>query len=123
MQIVPLVAALNTGIQMRLKRGNPEVWYGGTDLGTLTTETKGDYNAGLYAILSMEYILDVNNISEYDVFTVEAQCGNPSFYSGDVTIWRIELIDIPENGVTGVISISDKTTLKLNDVIIIDGRE
>jgi len=123
MQSVPLDAALNTAIVMRLQRGNPEVWYGGTELGTLYTQTKGDYNAGIYAVLSMEYILDVNNISEYDVFTVEAQAGNPSFYSGDSTIWRIELIDIPENGVTGVISISDKTTLKLNDVIIIDGRE
>jgi hypothetical protein len=123
MQFTPANVNDNTGIQMRLSRRNPEVWYGGTELGTVHTETKGDYNAGLYAILSMEYILDVNNISEYDVFTVEAQAGNPSFYSGDNTIWRIELIDIPENGVTGVISISDKTTLKLNDVIIIDGRE
>lgn len=113
----------NTGIEMRLSRGNAEVWYGGTELGTLHTETKGLYNIGNYALLSMEYILDVNNISEYDTFSVEAQAGNPSWYLGDSTIWRIELIDIPENGVTGVISISDKTTLKLNNVIIIDGRE
>ena len=122
MQANPANVALNTGIEMRLMRGNAEVWRE-PELGTLHTETLGKYNAGIYAVLSMEYILDVNNIAEYDTFSVEAQAGNPSFYLGNSTIWRIDLIDIPENGVTGVISISDKTTLKLNNVVIIDGQE
>jgi hypothetical protein len=122
MQILPYDTSINTGIEMRLMRRNSEFW-SNPELAKLHTETLGDYNAGIYAVLSMEYILDINNISEYDTFSVEAQAGMEAWYLGENTVWRIELIDVPENGETGVISISDKTSLELNNVLIIDGRE
>lgn len=112
----------NTAFEMKLIRKNAEL-YRNPDLALLHTETKGQYNSGDYPVLSMEYVLDLNEIYQYDTFSVQAVAGAPSWYLGDNTVWNIDLIDIPENGETGVVSISSKTSLKINGNTVIDGRE
>jgi hypothetical protein len=115
---------LDTAFRMRLRRSNSNVnTYKNDTLAELYTQTKGAYNSGNYPVLTLEYILNVNDLSDYDTFVIEALSGNPAFGLGDSTIWNIDVIDIPFNGKTGVISISGKTSLLgVDDTIIIDGR-
>jgi hypothetical protein len=123
-QFSPNNFSLNTGFRMRLRRSNSNVnTYKYDTLAELYTQTKGEYNSGDYPLLTLEYILNVNDLSDYDTFVIEVMSGNPAWCLGNGTIWNIDVIDIPFNGKTGVISISGKTSLLgVDDTIIIDGR-
>jgi hypothetical protein len=112
----------DVSVELKLIRRNAEL-YRNPDLARLKTSSAGDYNAGDYPILSLEYILDLNEIYHYDTFSVQAVAGSDCWYLGNNTIWNIDLIDIPVDGKTGVVSTSSKTSLYINGVTIIDGRD
>ena len=122
-QFTPDNQSLNTAFRIRLLRTNSNVTqYKNDNLAELKTETKGEYNSGDYPVLTLEYILDVNTMSDYDTFVVEAVSGNPAWCLGNQTIWNIDVIDKPVDDETGVISISGKTSLIINGITVIDGR-
>jgi hypothetical protein len=90
-------------------------------LPTITTEATGD----AYPVLTMEYVLNVNELFAFDKFAVEAQASSTSWYLGDSTIWDIELIDTPADFITrydGVQTISDNSVLQLNGVDVFSTR-
>jgi len=122
-QFTPDNQSLNTAFRIRLLRTNSNVTqYKNDNLVELKTETKEEYNSGDYPVLTLEYILDVNTMSDYDTFVVEAVSGNPAWCLGNQTIWNIDVIDKPVDDETGVISISGKTSLIINGITVIDGR-
>jgi len=112
--------AIVTEFGMRLVRTNPSA-YRNFALPTITTEATGD----AYPVLTMEYVLNVNELFAFDKFAVEAQASSTSWYLGDSTIWDIELIDTPADFITrydGVQTISDNSVLQLNGVDVFSTR-
>lgn len=122
----PVDASQNTGFSMRLRRDNSSA-YRDWIMPTLYTQTKGNYNAGDYPFLKMEYILTPTDLVNYDKFYVEAVAGNASFYIGDSTIWDIELIDNDPalfiNSIDGITYISPNMDLRINNEVVISGEQ
>ena len=120
----------SVGYNVRLVRTNP-TQYREFERPRLYTETFGEYNNGgsdPYPLLSMQYILNVDDLFDFDKFAVEAvsQKSNDntvssllelSWYLSDTTVWDIELIDndpnLLINASGGVIAVSEKTDLFL----------
>lgn len=125
-QFAPADQLINIAFRMRLRRTNADanLYRNSTVIAELKTETKGEYNSGNYPLLTMEYILNINDIYEYDTFVVEVVSGNPSWCLGDNAIWNIDLIDNPTVYPNyGIQSISNNTDLIIGTDVIIDGRD
>ena len=130
---------LNTGanydvsFRLRIRRDNPS-FYRIWEEPTVYTTTKGEYNAGNYPLLKLDYILNVNDIREYDKFSIEAVtgkegsvAGNESWYLGDSTYWDLQLIDndpnLLLNSTNGVTFVSPNTDLIINGDVVISGKQ
>ena len=108
-----------TEFSMRLVRSNPRA-YRNFSQPTVSIEVTGDE----YPLLTMEYILNVNDLVAFDKFSVDAVASSTSWYLGDSTIWDIELIDNADfiTNYDGVQTISNNTILQLNGVDVFSTR-
>lgn len=115
----------NTGFSLRIRRDNPSA-YRNWELPTVYTTTKGEFNSGDYPLLKIDYIVNLEDIIEYDKFSIEAVAGGPAWYLGDSTYWDLQVIDnVPgllENSFNGVTSVSAKTRLTVNGNEVISGQ-
>lgn len=122
----PKDTTADTAFRLRIRRDNPSA-YRDWETPTLYTTTKGDYQSGNYPLLKLDYIVNLENVVEYDKFSIEAVAGDPAWYLGDSTYWDLQLIDnVPElleTTTNGVTFISTNTDLIINGDVVISGKQ
>lgn len=125
MLVTPRDKTLDTAYRLRIRNDNPN--FRNWAEPTIYTTTLGNYQSGDFPLLKIDYVLNLEDIAEYDKFSIEAVAGRESWYLSDYTYWDIELIDnVPElleNFTNGVTFISPNTDLIINGEVVVSGQQ